>query len=609
MVEMKKAKDDEAAMNHLWVEKSQEEAMEGLLQKRPAEHQEAPTWTTPRSSWNWLWWGYNCVTRGRIAKEKSTGRVWRRLKWQRWLKRLVSVQDEEISSVLGAFWGFFFLLGAYYMCLPLRDEAGMSLGTGSLPGLFVASLLATLVAAPLSSSLLTLPHISKGTALLRLYRFFAASLVVFFVLYCLCPSPAASKKGEEEEDGSGGVSMLFFLTRSSFFVWVALLNLLTLSAMWARLADVMSSEAGARLFGFIGAGGTFGQLAGSLASATFAPLGAGLLLVAAICMELAAQCALRISAMSAVTSAGTTACHVSSSRLMSAGTAESTLATASELAPESKSESKSRRSKSKESPATSPGSAHSSSPPGSKRKRKTDWTIHVGLTGDDTGGGATAGQCLVPKGGQTDELATGGTLRGLPGASNRGALSISPGEEFGAVGSRKGNARAGSASGDKLAEVRPSSFGGSLGGDGGGSGIQAAYVPDKPEMVLEATPGGPPRVHPLRNSLTLKSQLAVQAGVPAKVEAEPNKEKSHMAAPATTATCHDNGGGRSRGAGGSSNSAGARGTGGWRRQLADTCAVALEGMRMVAASPYLLHVCAFLLLSAVTSSFFYFQFH
>jgi len=43
------------------------------------------------------------------------------------------------------------LLAAYFLCQPLRDEAAMSLGTGSLPGLFTASLAATLGAAPLSS--------------------------------------------------------------------------------------------------------------------------------------------------------------------------------------------------------------------------------------------------------------------------------------------------------------------------------------------------------------------------------------------------------------------------------------------------------------------------
>ena len=54
------------------------------------------------------------------------------------------------------------LLGAYFICLPLRDEAGMSLGTSSLPSLFVSSLIVTLLAAPVSSALLTRTDISKG---------------------------------------------------------------------------------------------------------------------------------------------------------------------------------------------------------------------------------------------------------------------------------------------------------------------------------------------------------------------------------------------------------------------------------------------------------------
>ena len=53
------------------------------------------------------------------------------------------------------------LLAAYFLCQPLRDEAAMSLGTGTLPGLFLASLGATLLAAPLSSALLSRRDISK----------------------------------------------------------------------------------------------------------------------------------------------------------------------------------------------------------------------------------------------------------------------------------------------------------------------------------------------------------------------------------------------------------------------------------------------------------------
>ncbi|KAL6752182.1 hypothetical protein V8C86DRAFT_620210 [Haematococcus lacustris] len=54
--------------------------------------------------------------------------------------------------------------------------------------------------------------------------------------------------------------------RVSFFVWLNVQNLVAMSSMWARCADVFAAEAARRLFGFIAAGATLGQLAGSLTS-------------------------------------------------------------------------------------------------------------------------------------------------------------------------------------------------------------------------------------------------------------------------------------------------------------------------------------------------------
>jgi len=60
------------------------------------------------------------------------------------------------------------------------------------------------------------------------------------------------------------------------------------SSTWARVIDVMDSESGSRLFGFIGAGATLGQLFGSLFAASMAWLGPFLLLFSSLLMELAA---------------------------------------------------------------------------------------------------------------------------------------------------------------------------------------------------------------------------------------------------------------------------------------------------------------------------------
>ena len=48
------------------------------------------------------------------------------------------------------------------MVLPLRDDGAISLGLSNLPGLFVGSLVLTLIAAPLSTLIFSLPNLSKS---------------------------------------------------------------------------------------------------------------------------------------------------------------------------------------------------------------------------------------------------------------------------------------------------------------------------------------------------------------------------------------------------------------------------------------------------------------
>ncbi|GAB4827686.1 hypothetical protein Ancab_034572 [Ancistrocladus abbreviatus] len=227
------------------------------------------------------------------------------------LSTVVSVRPHEASALLHSTSCFFFILSAYFVVLPLRDEGALSLGLSNIPGLFVGSLLLTLIAAPVSTLVFSLPNLSKGRALVLIHRFFGASLVIFFILWHSSstghtPSslkgsaPATSTlKQDLEVDGNranlmnslgwDGSTWFYIAVRIGFFLWIALLNLLTISSTWARVIDVMDSESGSRLFGFIGAGATLGQLFGSLFATGMAWLGSFLLLFAAFLMELAAQ--------------------------------------------------------------------------------------------------------------------------------------------------------------------------------------------------------------------------------------------------------------------------------------------------------------------------------
>ncbi|XP_078436541.1 TLC ATP/ADP transporter isoform X2 [Wolffia australiana] len=226
---------------------------------------------------------------------------------------IVIVHPREIPALLHSSLCFFFVLSAYFVILPLRDEGAISLGLGNLPSLFVGSLLLTLIAAPLTTTIFSVPNISKGRALVFIHRFFSISLLLFFVSWhassrersgpssevsasYTTPSEENSNLSAVEDkinpsSGWGNHGLLYVSVRVLLFLWVALMNLITVSSTWARVIDIMDNESGSRLFGFIGAGATFGQLFGSLFAAGMAWLGPYLLLFSALLMELAAQSA------------------------------------------------------------------------------------------------------------------------------------------------------------------------------------------------------------------------------------------------------------------------------------------------------------------------------
>ncbi|KAM0877922.1 hypothetical protein ACQ4PT_035210 [Festuca glaucescens] len=235
---------------------------------------------------------HGCRPEGRMSTSTPTPH-WLRARAEAAVASMVVVRSHEIAPLMSAASTFFFILSAYFVVLPLRDEGAISLGLGALPGLFLGSLLLTVLAAPVASLVFSLPSIPKTKALVLIHRFFSVSLLVFFLLWFATKhgSASISQSTEDSSDkpaGWGNHSWFYIVVRISFFLWVALLNLITISSTWARVIDVMDSESGSRLFGFIGAGATLGQLVGSLFAASLAWMGPFLLLLSSILMELAA---------------------------------------------------------------------------------------------------------------------------------------------------------------------------------------------------------------------------------------------------------------------------------------------------------------------------------
>lgn len=196
--------------------------------------------------------------------------------WARWLQRLVDVRPREVAAVAWSWVFFFAVLSAYYVIRPIRDEMGVAGGVNNLPWLFAGSLTGMLVANPPFAYLVA--RMPRARFVSWGYRFFALNLVAFFALLTATSGDAALWVGR------------------ALFVWTSIFNMFVVSIFWSVMADVFAPGQSKRLFGFIGAGGTIGGIAGAaLTSRLVGPVGAAnLLLVSAVLLEVAAFAARRL---------------------------------------------------------------------------------------------------------------------------------------------------------------------------------------------------------------------------------------------------------------------------------------------------------------------------
>ncbi len=169
----------------------------------------------------------------------------------------------------------FLLLAAYYTIRPLRDAMGLRGNVKTLPWLFAGTLAAIVVCTPIFAALVE--RLPRRRFVPLVYHFFAANLVVFFVVLHGAPTTTAAR---------------------AFFIWTSVFNLFAVSVFWAFMADRFDRAAAARRFGVIALGGTLGAMAGAGLTSLFATrVGAtNLTLIAALLLEAAVLCFYRIAA-------------------------------------------------------------------------------------------------------------------------------------------------------------------------------------------------------------------------------------------------------------------------------------------------------------------------
>ena len=191
----------------------------------------------------------------------------------RLLRRAVDVREHETTALVASCAYFFFVLSAYYVIRPVRDEMGVAGGVENLAWLFTGTLVGMLLVHPLFTALVA--RFPRRRFVPLIYRFFILNLVVFFLAF-----------GAGDSDHAVWVGRVFF-------VWTSVFNLFVVSVFWSFMTDLYRPAQSQRLFGLVAVGGTLGAILGSTLTSALVPLvgPANLLLVSALLLEIAARAA------------------------------------------------------------------------------------------------------------------------------------------------------------------------------------------------------------------------------------------------------------------------------------------------------------------------------
>lgn len=195
------------------------------------------------------------------------------------IKKVVNVKSGEGKALMWSFAYFFFLMCAYYMLVPIRDAFGIRGGPQDIPWLFLGTFIVSLLTAPLQAWLAG--RLPRERFVPVIYLFLVVNILVFWLLLTADVAPSVVSK--------------------AFFIWIAVFSVFAVSIFWTVMSDLYSSEQGVRLFGFIAAGASLGNILGpKLNTFLIGPIGvANLLLVAGGLLVLAVFAAGRLEAAAA----------------------------------------------------------------------------------------------------------------------------------------------------------------------------------------------------------------------------------------------------------------------------------------------------------------------
>jgi AAA family ATP:ADP antiporter len=177
------------------------------------------------------------------------------------LAALFNVEEQEASAVAAGLLMFFLLFAGYFMLRPVRETMGVAGGVDNLQWLFTGTFVATIAALPLFGWLAS--KVARRRILPWTYGFFAANLLAFAAAFSLAPDNLWSAR--------------------TFYIWLSVFNLLSISVAWSVVVDVFASNQAKRLFALMAGGASLGGLIGPLLGTLLVePIGhSGLLLLSA----------------------------------------------------------------------------------------------------------------------------------------------------------------------------------------------------------------------------------------------------------------------------------------------------------------------------------------
>lgn len=197
------------------------------------------------------------------------------------LQRIFGLERHEYAVVGWSFLYFTCVLSSYYVLRPIRDEMGVYSGAETIPWLFLATFLVTLITTPTFGWVTS--RYPRRKFLPWVYLFFVTNILIFWAVF----SAAVDQ------------DQAYIWLARTFFVWVSVFNLFVVSVFWSFMADIYSREQGRRLFGLISSGGSFGSLVGGIATSYLVtdigfqnlfPIAAAILACAIICIRKLRNC-------------------------------------------------------------------------------------------------------------------------------------------------------------------------------------------------------------------------------------------------------------------------------------------------------------------------------